>query len=485
MKPILVTGATGYIGGRLVQCLLKKGLPLRLLVRDRNRLQDRPWMTEAIEVVVGDMHDPASLATALQGVEKAYYLVHGMQGGRVNAEQELQAARNFVSQAEQARLEHIIYLGELAESEGDTSPYLRSRRETGQILRSGKVPVTEFRSGMVIGAGSVLFEMVRYTAERQPVFICPRWWFTLAQPIAIDDVLAYLVAALQSPATHNEPIAVGGTTRLTYAEMLQEYSKLRDLRRLLIRTPFYLPRLSAYWVHMVTPVHWRVVLPLIQGLRHECLVPDNVAARFYPHIQPMDFKSAVRRALGSLENGDVESSWSDAMVISQGDAKPVSLTSHEGMLLEIRRLNIDLPAEAVFKAYTSLGGERGWLFMNWTWLVRGWIDKLIGGVGLRRGRRHPADLRVGDSLDFWRVEAVEHGRLLRLRAEMKVPGRAWLEFRSHPLQDGGTELVQTAYFAPRGLTGLLYWYILYPIHGFIFSGLIQRIAKLARSYLLA
>ncbi len=333
---------------------------------------------------------------------------------------------------------------------------------------------------MVVGSGSVLFEMVRYTAERQPVFICPKWFFSMAQPIAIRNVLDYLTAALKIPESIGRLIEIGGATRLTYAQMLLDYSRERGLKRILIPSPFYTPRLSAYWVHMLTPVHWRVILPLIEGLHFKSVVRDEQARQLFPEIKPLDFQTAVHLALGRVANDDVETSWSDALVVSQGDNRPFTLTTTDGMMLERRRLVVDLPPAPVFCAYAGLGGERGWLYLNWAWQVRGWMDKLIGGVGLRRGRRHPDDIRVGEALDFWRVEAVEPNRLLRLRAEMKVPGKAWLEFQSVPQPDGNTLLTQTAYFAPRGLAGFLYWYLLYPIHGFIFSGLIRKVAARAR-----
>jgi len=486
MKPILVTGATGYIGGRLVPRLLEAGYTLRVLVRDRERLGGRPWLSAApgwkpVEVVEGDALDPVSLSAALQGVSVAYYLIHGMQGGEVNAERDLQAARTFAAQAERSGLERIIYLGELADSAAGLSPYLRSRRDTGVLLRQGRLPVTEFRAGMVIGSGSVLFEMVRYLAERQVAFLCPKWWFTRAQPIAIRDVLSYLIAALDTPTSLGRIIEIGGADCLTYAEMLLGYARLRGFKRLLLPVPVYAPRLSAYWVHMLTPIHWRVVQPLIAGLHAESLVREKSARQLFPQIDPLDFTTAVRLALGRLQTDDVETSWMDALVVSQGDRRPVTLTVSEGMMLEVRRLLVDLPLEPIFRAYTGLGGGRGWLFMDWSWRVRGWIDKLVGGVGLRRGRRHPDEIRVGEALDFWRVEAVEPGRLIRLRAEMRVPGKAWLEFRSDPQPDGRTLLTQTAYFASRGVAGFLYWYLLYPLHGFIFSGLIRRIAARART----
>ena len=476
---ILVTGATGYIGGRLVPRLLEAGCQVRCFVRDPERLRDFPWV-KRVEIVQGDALEAVSLVQAMQGITTAYYLIHGRQGGRLDAERDLRAASNFASAAEIAGIQHVIYFGELVNPSDDLSSYLRSRNETGHILRLGRVPVTEFRAGMVVGSGSALFEMVRYTAERQPVFICPKWFFTLAQPIAIRNVLDYLVAALKAPQCTGKLIEIGGANRLTYAQMLLDYAHERGLKRLLIPSPFYTPRLSAYWVHMLTPLHWRVLLPLIEGLHNESVVRDDLARELFPAIQPLDYQTALRLALGRVHNDDVETSWSDALVVSQGDTRPVTLTTSEGMMLERRHLVLDLPSAPVFCAYTGLGGERGWLFMNWTWEMRGWMDKLVGGVGLRRGRRHPDDIRVGEALDFWRVEAVEPDRLIRLRAEMKVPGKAWLEFQSTPQSGGRTLLTQTAYFAARGLAGFLYWYLLYPIHSFIFSGLIRKVAERAQ-----
>jgi uncharacterized protein YbjT (DUF2867 family) len=478
-KHILVTGATGYIGGRLVPRLLDAGHSVRCLVRDPQRLRGHPWSGQ-VEVAQGDALDLPSLVSAMRGTTVAYYLIHGMRGGRADAGRDLEAARNFASAAETAGIQRIIYFGELVDPTDDLSPYMRSRHETGYLLRQGSVPVTEFRAGMVVGSGSVLFEMVRYTAERQPVFLCPKWFFTTAQPIAIVDVLEYLYAALECPESAGKLIEIGGATRLTYAQMLLDYSHERGLKRLLMRLPFYAPRLSAYWVHMLTPVHWRVLLPLIEGLHAGSMVHDELARRLFPGIQPMDFQAALRLALKRVLGDDVETSWSDALVGSQGDVRPYTLTTTEGMMVERRQILLDLPPAPVFQAFIGLGGERGWLYLNWSWQVRGWMDKLVGGVGLRRGRRHPDDIRVGEALDFWRVETVEPDRLMRLRAEMKVPGKAWLEFQSIPQPDGKTLLTQTAYFAPRGLAGFLYWYVLYPIHGFIFSGMIRKVAARAR-----
>jgi uncharacterized protein YbjT (DUF2867 family) len=422
----------------------------------------------------------------MRGVSAAYYLIHGRQGGKDSAQRDLDVARVFASAAGEAGVERIIYLGELVDPAGNLSPYLRSRHETGYILRQGGVPVTEFRAGMIVGSGSALFEMVRYLTEREPLLVCPAWFFSQAQPIAIRDALSYLVAALETPESVGRMIEIGGPTRLTYADMLLAYAKERGLKRRLIRTPIYAPLLSAYWVHMLTPIHWRVVLPLIEGLHASLIVRDETARRLFPQIQPIDFATAVHLALGRIQRDNVETSWADALVTSLGDRKPYDFSIEEGMFIERRRLSLDLEPATVFRAYTGIGGARGWMYMDWAWALRGWMDKVIGGVGLRRGRRHPDDIRAGEALDFWRVEAVEKNRLMRLQAEMKVPGKAWLDFQSDPQEGGGTLFTVTAYFDAHGLPGFLYWYAMWPFHRFIFDGLSRRLASrarvLARSY---
>lgn len=480
-KLILVTGATGYVGGRLVPRLLEAGYRVRCLVRDPNRLQGRPWL-KRVEVVSGDALVPAALAEAMRDVSVAYYLIHGKQGGQISAKRDLEVARNFAETAAEAGIERIIYLGELVDPTTDLSPYLRARHETGYILRHSRVPVTEFRAGMIVGSGSALFEMIRYLTEREPVLICPAWFFSQAQPIAIRDVLSYLIEALKTPESAGRMIEIGGPTRLTYADMLLGYAKERGLKRNLIRTPFYAPRLSAYWVHMVTPIHWRVVLPLIEGLRARLIVRDEAARKLFPQIKPIDFQTAVHLALGRIQRDNVETSWSDALVTVAGDVRPYQLTVEEGMFIETRQKLLALSPAAVFRSYAGIGGERGWLYMDWAWGLRGWLDKAVGGVGLRRGRRHLDEIRAGESLDFWRVEEVEKDRLLRLRAEMKLPGKAWLQFESEP-QEGKTLFKVTAYFAPYGLFGFLYWYAMWPFHKFIFDGLTRRVAS--RAHVLA
>jgi len=477
-KLILVTGATGYVGGRLVPRLLEAGYRVRCLVRDPNRLQGRPWL-KRVEVVSGDALMEGTLPEAMQGVSAAYYLIHGKQGGKISAERDLEVARNFANAAGEAGIERIIYLGELVDPTSDLSPYLRARHETGYILRHSRVPVTEFRAGMIVGSGSALFEMIRYLAEREPVLVCPAWFFSQAQPIAIRDVLSYLIESLKTPESIGRMIEIGGPTRLTYADMLLGYAKERRLRRLLIRTPVNAPRISAYWVHMITPIHWRVVLPLIEGLRARLIVRDQAARKLFPQIKPIDFQTAVHLALGRIQRDNVETSWSDALVTVAGDVKQYKLTVEEGMFIETRQLLLELSPETVFRSYMGIGGERGWLYMDWAWGMRGWLDKAVGGVGLRRGRRHPDEIRAGESLDFWRVEEVEKDCLLRLHAEMKLPGKAWLEFRSEP-KNGKTLLTVNAYFAPHGLFGFLYWYAMWPFHKFIFDGLTRQIASRAR-----
>ena len=478
-KLILVTGATGYVGGRLVPRLLEAGYRVRCLVRDPRRLEGFSWRNQ-VEVVGGDALVINSLDEALRDVSVAYYLIHGRKGGWRDARRDLAVARNFSSAAERANIERIIYLGELVDPTADLSPYLRARHETGYLLRHSRVSVTEFRAGMIVGSGSVLFEMIRYLSEREPVMICPAWFFSEAQPIAIRDVLAYLITALDTPDSVGRVIEIGGKTQLTYADMLLGYARERGLKRSLIRTPIHAPRLSAYWVHMVTPIHWRAALPLIEGLRGNLIVRDQTAEKLFPQIVPLDFQTAVHLALGRIRRDNVETSWTDALVTSMGDGKPYELTVEEGMFIERRNLVIDSDPATVFRAYTGIGGTRGWLFMDWAWAMRGWMDKAVGGVGLRRGRRHPDDIRSGEALDFWRVEDVRKDRMLRLRAEMKLPGRAWLEFQSEPREDGKTAFTVIAYFDARGLFGLLYWYAMWPFHKFIFDGLARGIASRAR-----
>lgn len=472
---ILVTGATGYIGGRLVPRLLEAGRRVRCLARDPSRLTGRPWH-DRVEVVRGDVLDADSLAPALDGVDTAYYLIHSLGVGDEFHERDLRAARTFATAARRAGVRRIIYLGGLADAAADLSKHLRSRQQTGDALREDGVPVTEFRAGVIVGSGSVSFEMLRYLTERLPAMVCPRWVYTKTQPIGIREVLHYLVAALETPASVGRIIEIGGEDVVSYGEMMTIYAEVRGLRRLLIPVPVLTPRLSSYWVNLVTPIPGSIARPLIEGLRNESVVHDPVARELFPHIRPVDYRTAVERALTQLDARTVETAWSDALSTSLGDSPPVVLTEQEGMIIEHRQRAVPAPPEAVYRTFAGIGGARGWFFLDWAWQLRGFLDRLIGGVGLRRGRRDPDAVRTGDALDFWRVEAVTPGRSLLLRAEMKLPGEAWLEFAVTSHGDGA-RLRQTAYFAPRGLFGLLYWYALYPLHAIIFSGLVRRVAE--------
>lgn len=477
-KLILITGATGYVGGRLVPRLLAAGFRVRCLVRDPVRLQGRAWR-EQVELAAGDLLQPESLVAAMRGVEVVYYLVHSLGGGGDFSGRDLTAARNCASAAKAAGVQRIIYLGGLGDPQADLSPHLRSRQDTGVALREAGVPVTEFRAAVIVGSGSLSFEMIRYLTERLPVMICPKWVFTRIQPIAIRNVLDYLVAALGCPASIGRTLEIGGQDVITYAEMMTGYARARGLKRHLLAVPVLTPRLSSYWVHLVTPIPANIAQPLIKGLGNEVIVRDALARKLFPAILPLDYATAVKLALEKLGAHEVETAWSDALTSSQGVKTPVSLIRSEGMIIERRQQMVCAAPEQVYRSFARLGGERGWLYWDWSWQLRGRVDRLFGGVGMRRGRRDPETLRVGDPLDFWRVEMVEPGRLIRLRAEMKVPGRAWLEFQSVPQADGQTLLTQTAFFEPKGLFGLAYWYALYPIHSLIFSGLIRKIGERA------
>ncbi len=477
---VLVTGATGYVGGRLVPRLLAAGADVRVMVRDPGRLSGRAWLP-AVRVVAGDVLRPETVAAALQGVDVAYYLVHSMRGGPNFEHRDAEAAAAFGRAAAAAGVRRIVYLGGLGDAATELSHHLRSRQECGLALASAGVPVTEFRAGVIVGSGSVSFEMVRYLTERLPAMICPKWVSTRAQPIAIRDVLAYLVAALTVPESAGRVIELGGADVLTYGEMMRGYAAVRGLRRWLLTVPVLTPRLSSYWVHLITPIPADIARPLIDGLRNEVIVRDGgVARRLFPDVEPLGYREAVRLALERLKASAVETSWSDALAASRADRDVVTLTQREGMTFERREILVAASPDATHRTVCGLGGARGWPVMGWAWRIRGALDRLVGGVGMRRGRRHPDELRTGDALDFWRVEAVEAPSLLRLRAEMKVPGEAWLEFETRPEGDG-TRLVQTAIFAPKGLLGHVYWTLLYPFHALIFGRMVRRLARTAEA----
>ena len=466
---VLVTGATGYIGGRLVPRLIEKGHDVRIMVRDPARAGGRPW-TSAVEVVQGDVEDPDSLRSAVAGMEAAYYLIHLMGAGGDFAERDRKAAENFVAAG--GHLRHVIYLGGLLPEAEDVSKHLASRAEVGGILRAG-LPTTEFRAGPVIGSGSASFEMVRYLTERLPAMIAPRWILNDVQPIAIRDILAYLILALE-----REPAGIYnvGTSPLTFKGMMQEFAKVRGLRRVIVPVPVLAPRLAALWVGLVTPIPNRLAVPLVEGVVHPVVADTSRAREDFPQIEPLTYQESVARALQQTTENAVTTRWSSAL----GSAPAFELSQNQGMIRETRSFRASADQETTYAAFSSLGGERGWLFWSWAWSFRGMLDRMVGGPGLRRGRRHPTELEPGDAVDFWRVERVDRPNLLRLRAEMKVPGRAWLQWETIPEAEG-TQLVQTAIFEPFGLAGHLYWNLLYPVHKIIFSGMVRRIAELANS----
>jgi len=390
---------------------------------------------------------------------------------------DISAARHFGQAAQAAGVERIVYLGGLGDDNADLSEHLRSRHETGDALRAAGVPVTEFRAAIIVGSGSVSFEIVRHLTERLPVMICPRWVFTRVQPIAIDDVLAYLLAALEKPETTGQIIEIGGRDVLTYGAMMTRYGRVRGLRRWLIRVPVLTPRLSSYWIHWVTPIRAIYARPLIEGLRNEVIVSDDKARSLMPEIRPTDYDTAVRRALGELNAEHSARTMRELDSYPETSKATIERSQREGMIVERSRLTIPTPAAAIYRIVSGLGGTRGWLWGNWLWRLRGGIDRLCGGPGLRRARPERNELRTGDIVDCYRVEKVEEGRLLRLRVEMRLPGEGWLEFQVHPRRSARSEIALTVFFAPKGLVGLIYWYALCPIHTMVFVGMLKRLAR--------
>ena len=471
---IFVTGATGYIGGRLVPRLHEQGHAVRCFARGADRLRGR--FSVDVEIEEGSVEDADALRTALAGCDVAYYLIHAMAATREFAKVDRTIAQRFGEAAKQAGVRLIVYLGGLGSDSDILSAHLRSRHEVGDILRESGVPVIEFRAAQIIGSGSISFEMVRYLTERLPVMIAPRWVETRCQPIAVRDVLSYLVGALSLP-FETAIYEIGGKTILTYREMMLRYAALRGLHRRIWVVPFFTPKLSSYWVHLITPRPAGLAQPLIQGLHNEVAVRDDRAVRDFPTIAPLSYDEAVKLALDRSRSADRESTWFDAFAAKapKGDFMSVN----EGMLVDRRERTFGASASHTATIFTSLGGERGWLANDVLWRVRGWIDRLAGGAGLRRGRRSMVDLRVGDAVDFWRVESYQPDRMLRLRAEMLLPGRAWLQFEAVPLSPRACTFVQTAFFEPRGLWGHLYWYLLLPIHNLIFRNMAYQIVHAA------
>ncbi len=469
-KPVvLVTGASGYVGGRLVPALEERGARVRCMARTPGYLGGR--FSHATEIVQGDVLDSDSLLAALEGVHTACYLVHSMGSGIDFEEQDRIGARNFARAARRQGVRRVIYLGGLG-GDDRLSPHLASRREVGEILAAEGPPTVEFRASIIIGSGSLSFELVRHLVNKLPVMVTPRWVRARAQPISIDDVIAYLVLGLELKRDGSAVFEIGGPQRLSYGQLMQEYARQIGVRRLMIPVPLLSPRISGLWLGLVTPLYARTGRKLIDSLRNDTVVRDPSASERFP-VRPLGVGEAIARALGEEDREMARTRWSDA--VSSSGRHPVWGSRRFGSRVVDRQQAVTaVGPKRAFQRIQRIGGGRGWYFATWLWRLRGLVDLMLGGVGMRRGRRHPVALRPGDTLDFWRVEAFEADRLLRLRAEMKLPGRAWLQFEVEPAE-GGSRITQTAVFDPLGLGGLLYWYGLYPIHWLIFRGMLQGI----------
>lgn len=472
---ILLTGATGYVGGRLLSLLEQQGHRVRCLARRPEGLKQRVGPTT--EVVAGDVLDRPSLNAALCRIEAAYYLVHSMGTSGSFEEADREGARNFGAAAKAAGVSRIIYLGGLGDDEEVLSPHLRSRQEVGRILREAGVPVLEFRASIVIGSGSLSFEMIRSLVERLPIMITPKWVTVPAQPIAIDDLLNYLTAALRLPLSEYRVYEIGGADQVSYADIMRVYARHRGRRVRMIRVPVLTPYVSSLWLGLITPLYARIGRKLIESIVHSTVVRDSAASQVFA-IRPIGIEESVRRAFASEEQEFAETRWSDALS-SSGTLPSWGGVQFGSRLVDSRVLTVAATAAAAFKPILRIGGHTGWYAWNWLWQLRGFLDLLSGGTGLRRGRRSPTALRIGDTVDFWRVEKLEQNHLLRLVAEMKLPGRAWLEFEVTSGDGSLTTIRQTAIFDPVGLFGRAYWYALFPLHQLVFGGMLRGIAQAA------
>ncbi|WP_131737896.1 SDR family oxidoreductase [Actinomadura roseirufa] len=477
----LVTGASGYIGGRLVPKLLDAGYRVRCMARSAQRLRDHPWAGR-VEIAEADATDPDATLRALEGVDVAYYLIHAIGGGGGFADTDREAARTFAGSAREAGVGRLVYLGGMVPDQ-QLSPHLRSRAEVGEILLAGGVPTAWLRAAVIIGSGSASFEMLRYLTERLPVMVTPRWVHTRIQPIAIRDVLHYLTACAELPAEVSRAFDIAGPDVLTYEDMMRRYAAVAGLRpRVIVPVPVLSPRLSSLWVGGITPVPGGLARPLVESLRNEVVAAENDIAGHVapPPGGPTGFERSVELALRRIREADVATRWSSAAVRgAPSDPLPTDPDWAGGSLyVDERSCPADAAPGPLWDVIEGIGGDRGWYSFPIAWRVRGVLDRLVGGVGLRRGRRDPHRLRVGETVDFWRVEEIEPGRLLRLRAEMRLPGLAWLELGIGEV-DGRTAVTQRALFHPRGLAGHAYWWAFRPFHEVIFGGMCRSIARTA------
>ncbi len=469
---IAVLGASGYVGGRLVPKLIERGYSVRCIARHPEKLISRNW--PATEVVYGDVFNKDSLLTALQGIDVLYYLVHSMQGAKNFEELDSLAAINCAEAAQAAGIKRIIYLGGLAKPTPKLSAHLKSRQEVGQLLRKTGVEVTELRASIIIGSGSASFEIIRDLVRKLPIMITPRWVRSLCEPIAITNVLDYLVACLEEPRTVNQILEIGGGEILSYKNMMKIVAELMGRRILMIPVPVLTPRLSGYWLNIVTSVPMSIAYPLVEGLRNDSITSDQ-RIRQWIKIPLLSFKEAVRNALEEDKQGLITSRWTEAEKIESDSTTPVYRKTFQDQ----RKIESEISAEKVFQIIQKIGGSTGWYYGNWLWKWRGILDRMIGGVGLRRGRRHPTEIRVGDAIDFWRVEAFQAGILLRLKAEMKLPGQAWLEFKVQSLSPQKSLFLQTATFRPSNWVGFIYWYAVLPLHFLVFRNMAKNIIRCA------
>lgn len=471
--PILVTGATGYVGGRLVRVLAERGYAVRAMARRPEVLAGR--FDPAVTAVAGDVQDPDSLRAALAGVHTAFYLIHAI-GADALVERETEQARNFAAAAEAACVRRIVYLGGLTDPTGRLSPHMESRLAVGRVFRESAVETVEFRASIIIGSGSLSFEMIRALVSRLPVMITPRWVYMEAQPIFIGDVIAYLAAALEQPAGPSRIYEIGGADRLSYANLIKTYARIRGLRRLVIPVPVLTPWLSSLWLHLVTPLFAPVGRHLIESITEPSVVSDNGALAAFP-IKPLGVEDAIRAALRREDQEFAETHWADALS-STGPVRSWGGIAFGNRLVDARELFVPVSPDVAFRPIQRIGGRTGWYFGTALWRIRGLLDRAVGGVGMGRGRRDRENLRTGDVIDCWRVEAFEPPCRLVLHAEMKLPGRAWLQWEVVPEGDG-VRIWQTATFDPVGLLGMAYWYALYPAHELIFAGMLRNIARAA------
>ena len=471
---ILLTGATGYVGGRLLKVLEESQFRLRCLARRPELLS--PRVASNTDVVKGDVLDRSSLISAMDGVKIAFYLVHSMDSAGSFEEHDRIAAQNFGEIAKESGVDRIIYLGGLGNEKEILSSHLRSRQEVGNVLRASKVPIIEFRASIVIGSGSLSFEMIRSLVERLPVMLIPKWALMSAQPIAIDDLISYLIEALYKTDNSNYLFEIGGFDQVSYLEIMRMYAKNINKKVLMIPVPVLTPYLSSLWLGLVTPLYARIGRKLVESIVHSTVVQDDTALCKF-NIKPIGVEEAIQRAI-KLENKESAASrWYDS-TSSSGETNPYKGYRFTERLVDARTLNINVPPETAFNPITNIGGEKGWYAWNLLWQLRGLIDLLLGGVGMRRGRSNKDKLIAGGIIDFWRIEKVVPNNFLSLSAEMKLPGRAWLEFEVVGHGNSST-INQTAIFEPAGIFGKIYWYSLYPLHQLIFSGMLQAIATKA------